>query len=74
MKYFVYYGTVNCDNHDSYPTHRVKEFSSSKEVESFYKEFKEGIRDDDSEIIFRIFEGKELNLNPVKTVTEYKLS
>lgn len=74
MKYFVYYGTVNCDNYDCYPTHIIKEFSTSEEVEAFYKEFQEGIRDDDDQIIFRVFGGNELHLSAVETVTEYRLN
>lgn len=71
--YIVYFGTVNCDNHDNYPTHRITTFQTAEEVEKFYAEFKENIRDDDSKIDFRVFQGNELMLRAIETVTQYKL-
>lgn len=71
--YIVYYGTVNCDNHDRYPTHRITTFETAEQVEKFYAEFQEQIRDDDDEIIFRVFKGEEMRLTPVETITTYKL-
>lgn len=74
MSFIIYYGTVNCDNHDNYPTHRITWFQTPQEVEKFYAEFKKEIRDDDQNIDFRVFKGEEMMLREVKTVTEYKLT
>ena len=73
QSYIIYYGTVNCDNHDDYPTHRITTCETEQEVEALYKEFRENIRDDDQNIYFRVFKGHELRLRAVETVTRYKL-
>lgn len=73
MEYFVYYGKVNPDNYDQYPTHVLKQFSSKDVVLRLYKEFQEGLRDDDDEVIFKVFEGKELSIKEKKIVTDWDL-
>lgn len=71
--FIVYYGTVNCDNHDSYPTHRITTFQTAEEVEKFYADFIETLREDDSKVEFRVFKGNEMMLKEVEKVTTYKL-
>jgi len=73
-KFFVYAGYVNCDTDIEYgPTHIVKEFYTAQEVEEFYEEFVADQRDDNGHVIFRVFTGEELLLEPVTKVTQYKL-
>ena len=73
--FFVYYGYVSADNYDSSegPTYCIKECKTAGEVETFKKKFDEEVHDECSNVIFRIFEGKERFLQPKEVVTVYEL-
>jgi hypothetical protein len=73
MAFIVYFGTVNWDNHDRYPTHKIIVFETAEAVETFYTNFKNQIRCDDGEIEFRVFKGDEMAIRPIEIVTKYKL-
>ena len=73
---YVYYGYCSPDNYDSSegPTYLIKEFSSSEDVAKFRKECDiHFLSDECSNVIFRVFEGKELFLQPKKIVESYEL-
>lgn len=74
-RYFVYHGYVSPDNYDSSerPTYEITEFDRPSEVLAFQKEFDRGIHDECCNVIFRVVLGDEMQLVPVKTVTEYQL-
>lgn len=73
--FYVYSGYVNADNYDcsESPVYTVNEFRTSQEVMNFKKKFDEGVYDECANIVFRVFEGKELKLRPKHVVTEYEL-
>jgi len=74
--FYIYYGYVSPDNFDASegPTYCIKEFRTVDEVLAFKKEFEEEyLHDDCSNIIFRVFDGRERTLSPEKVVTKYKL-
>lgn len=74
--FYVYHGYVSPDNYDSSnsPTYELSEFATAKEVIDFKTEFDENIHNDCSNVIFRVISGKEMSLEPVETVTTWKLS
>lgn len=74
--FYVYHGYVNADNYDCSegPRYVIDEFISSESVVEFKKEFDEGIYDECSNVIFRVFEGAEKSLKPVEVVTKYELT
>lgn len=74
--FFIYYGYVSPDNYDASedPIYLIKECSSAEEVLAFRKEFDEDyLHDECSNIIFRVFEGKERFLQPKKVIETYEL-
>ena len=73
--FFVYHGYVSPDHYDSSegPTYKMESFKSEAEVLAFKKEFDELITSDCDHFILIVFSGKELELVPVKTVTEWSL-
>jgi hypothetical protein len=73
--FFVYCGYSSPDNCDSSerPTYEIKEFKTEEDVIKFKKEFDEWISNECSNIIFRVFEGTEKKIKPVKIITEWKL-
>ena len=68
--YYVYYGYVDAN---FCPLYRIKEFEDQKGVIEFKKRFDEVMCDDGSNIIFRVFEGREFHLEPIEVVKDYKL-
>ena len=73
--FYVYYGYASPDHYDSSesPTYEIAEYETEEEVLKFYKEFQdEYIHDDCENVIFRIFEGSELKIEPKVVVTEYQ--
>ena len=79
-KYYVYSGYVSDDNYDGpsegHPCYTLKEFGEEKGVIDFKKEFNEVINGyaDCGHIIFKVFEGKELQVKPKEKVIDYELS
>jgi len=73
--YYVYHGYVSPDNYDCSegPTYTIAHFGQAQSVIDFKKEFDEGIHDECSNVIFRVFEGEEKTLVPIETVTNYGL-
>ena len=74
MAFLIYYGHVNSDNHDRYPTHRMEARNTVKEVLELHKEFNECDHSDCSDVHFRVFKGTELRVVPKERVTEYELT
>lgn len=75
MTYFIYSGSINCDNYKSEsPKHTIDVVETEEEVIAAYKEFKENTRDDDVAVEFRVFKGEELKLTPIQVETDFKLS
>jgi len=74
--FFIYYGYVSADNYDASegPIYSIKECCTAEEVAEFRKEFDEDyLHDGCSNIIFRVFEGKERFLQPKKVIEIYEL-
>lgn len=56
------------------PILEVVTCTTPEAVEALHKEFRENAYgEDNSQQVFRVFEGKELFVKPVEKVTEYKL-
>lgn len=66
--FYVYSAYVSPDNYDSseVPTYTMSSFNTEAELVKFKMEFEENLNNDCSNAIFRIIEGKELQLTPVE--------
>lgn len=74
MPYFIYSGKINSDNYDSeYPRYTIKVVETEEQVIKNYKKFKKDITEEDNEVEFRVFEGKELKMKPIKVETDFTL-
>ena len=71
--FYVYYGHVNADNHDIYPTHKLRECKTNQDVFKIKKEFDECSHEDCSDVVFKIVDGDECKLTPRKEVTHWDL-
>lgn len=74
--YIVVYGYCGPDNYTSRsgPLLEIKTLKTADEVLALHYEFREeSAHKDLDQHVFRVFEGKELKLIPVETVTKYKL-
>ena len=69
--FYVYYGHVNSDNHDRYPTHRLVLIANKERVVQLKKEFDECSHDDCSNVEFVVIEGKQLSIIPKTFVTDW---
>ncbi len=73
--FYIYSGYVSPDHYDASegPIYVIKNVASKEEVADFREEFQEEIRDECSNVIFRVFEGKERQLKAKDVVTRYEL-
>lgn len=72
----VVYGYCGPDNYtsDNGPVLKLEVFSNQDQVLEFHKEWLENTAGkDNDQHTFRVFEGRELRLIPVETVTKYQL-
>lgn len=69
-----YCGPYNYTSEDG-PLLELVTCTTPEAVEALHKEFRENAYGKhDSQQVFRVFEGKEVFLKPVETVTAYKLT
>ena len=73
--FYVYCGYVSPDNYDAseVPTYIMREFKTAAEVIVFKKEFDDCLHDECSNIIFRVFEGRERNISVKEVAVAYQL-
>ena len=72
--YFVFSGSINCDNCDgNHPTHTIRTCQTEFQVLELHKEFVANLRDDDEHVYFKVIEGTERYIEPVKVETQFKL-
>jgi hypothetical protein len=74
--FYVYHGYVSPDNYDSStsPTYKLSKFATEEAVIKFKSEFDQDIHAECTNVVFRVISGKEMSLEPVETVTTWKLS
>jgi len=73
--FFIYYGYTNPDHYDAseVPMYNMKKCNTQEEVIKFKKDFDNCMCEGCSNVVFRIFEGKEFELIAKTIVTDWTL-
>jgi hypothetical protein len=74
--FYVYHGYVNSDNYDSEdgPLHELTECKTEEDVCDLKADFDLNATKDSSQVIFRVIQGLERDIEPKEKVVSWKLT